>query len=179
MADYLCRWPNGEFSIVSSRTKHDAIELLDEWGNAEQASLNRMSDCMFDFRLSDDGQIQLAAVGEATEEYIMETCYPELQKALNAAEGTDSEDSRKQIRQAVERERTRLWDNQRPAKPAATELGREIQSSSAPQAWSWKGSCGGSQVRGSIKGTVKGNIFSIELKPCGCWPDIQPRWPVV
>ena len=36
-------------------------------------------------------------------------------------------DSRKQIRQAVERERTRLWDNQRPAKLAATELGREIQ----------------------------------------------------
>jgi hypothetical protein len=49
MAVYLCRWPNGEFSIVSARTKDDAIELLDEWGNAEQASLTRMTDCMFDF----------------------------------------------------------------------------------------------------------------------------------
>src|SRR5215470_4418196 len=127
MAVYLCRWPNGEFSVVSARTKDDAIELLDEWGNAEQASLTRMSDCMFDFRLSDDGQIELGGVGEATEEYIMETCYPELQKAVSAAEGDDSEDSQKQIRQAVERERTRLWDNQPPAKPAATELGREIQ----------------------------------------------------
>ena len=127
MAVYLCRWPNGEFSIVSARTKDDAIELLDEWGNAEQASLTRMSDCMFDFRLSDDGRIELAGIGEATEEYLMETCYPELQKAVSATEGDDSEDSRKQIRQAVERERTRLWDNQPPAKPAATELGREIQ----------------------------------------------------
>ena len=55
MAIYLCRWPNGEFSIVNAKTKDDAIELLDEWGNAEQASLTRMTDCMFDFRLSDDG----------------------------------------------------------------------------------------------------------------------------
>ena len=58
----------------------------------------------------------------------METCYPELQKALNATEGTVSEDSQKQVRLAVvERERTRLWDNQPAVKPAATELGREIQ----------------------------------------------------
>ena len=127
MAVYLCRWPNGEFSIVSARTKDDAIELLDEWGNAEQASVKRMTDCMFDFRLSDDGQIELGGIGEATEEYIMETCYPELQKAVSAAEGDDSDVSQRQIREAVERERTRLWDNQPPVKPAATQLGREIQ----------------------------------------------------
>jgi hypothetical protein len=65
MAIYLCRWPNGEFSVVSAKTKSDAIELLDEWGNAEQASLSRMPDCMFDFRLDDDGQIELADIGEA------------------------------------------------------------------------------------------------------------------
>ena len=87
MAMYLCRWPNGEFSIVSARTKADAIEALDEWGNAEQASLTRMSDCMFDFRLSDDGQVELAGIGEATEEYIMEVCYPELHETLIAVEG--------------------------------------------------------------------------------------------
>lgn len=69
---YLCRWPNGDFSIVSARTKDDAIELLDEWGNAEQASLTRMTDCMFDFRLTEDGQIELAAIGDSTEDYIME-----------------------------------------------------------------------------------------------------------
>jgi len=125
MAVYLCRWPNGEFSVVSARTKDDAIELLDEWGNAEQASLTRMTDCMFDFRLSDDGQIELGGIGEATEEYIMETCYPELQKVFT--EGDDSDVNQRHIREAVERERTRLWDIQPPAKPAATQLGREIQ----------------------------------------------------
>src|SRR5215831_3702137 len=109
------------------RTKDDAIELLDELGNAEQASLTRMSACMFDFRLGDNGQIELAGIGEAAEEYIMETCYPELQKALSAAEGDDSDDSQRQIRGAVERERTRLGDDQPPATPAATQLGRDTQ----------------------------------------------------
>jgi hypothetical protein len=86
MAIYLCRWPNGEFSIVSARTKADAIELLDEWGNAEQAFLTRMMDCIFDFRLRDDGQIELAASGGSTHDGIMETCYPEVNKAFATVE---------------------------------------------------------------------------------------------
>jgi hypothetical protein len=130
MAMYLCRWPNGDFSIVSARTESDAIEMLDEWGNAEQAALTCMADCMFDFRLRDDGEVELAAIGEATEEYVMQTCYPELQKALGTAEEDDGEDSPKdheRIREAVERERTRLWGDQPRPKPAATQLGRDIQ----------------------------------------------------
>jgi hypothetical protein len=132
MAIYLCRWPNGEFSIVNAKTKSDAIELLDEWGNAEQASLTRMADCMFDFRLRDDGEIELANVGETTQESIMETCYPELGKAVVTAEEDDSglgysAKGLDQIRQAVELERTRLWVDQPPAKEAETALGREIQ----------------------------------------------------
>jgi hypothetical protein len=66
MAIYVCRWPNGEFSIVKARTKTDAIEMLDEWENAEQALLSRMPDCLFDFRLDDNGQIELADIGEAS-----------------------------------------------------------------------------------------------------------------
>ena len=129
---YLCRWPNGDFSVVSARTKSDAIELLDEWGNAEQASLKRMPDCMFDFRLTDDGEIELVDIGEATRDFIMETCYPELDKAIRAAESDDrgsdfSSDERKQIHDAVKLERTRLWGSQPTAKKAETELGRDIQ----------------------------------------------------
>jgi hypothetical protein len=132
MAIYLCRWPNGDFSIVSAKTKTDAIELLDEWGNAEQASLSRMADCMFDFRLGDDGQIELADIGESTYDWVMEACYPELKKAFETAESDDSEQDysekgRKQIQAAVELERTRLWDSQPPVKQAETGLGREIQ----------------------------------------------------
>jgi hypothetical protein len=86
MAMYLCRWPNGDCSVVSARTKSEAIELLDEWGNAEQALLARITDCMFDFRLGDDGQFELADIGEATQDCIMETCYPELNQAFATAE---------------------------------------------------------------------------------------------
>jgi hypothetical protein len=132
MAMYLCRWPNGEFSIVNANTKNDAIVLLDEWGNAEQAWLKRMPDCMFDFRLTDDGEIELGDIGGATRDFIMETCYPELDKVVSAAEWDDdgsdfSSSGQKQIRDAVELERTRLRSSQPPAKDAATELGREIQ----------------------------------------------------
>ena len=94
MAIYLCRWPNGEFSIVNAKTKDDAIELLDEWGNAEQASLTRMTDCMFDFRLSDDGKIELANIAESTEDHIMKTCYPDLSNALANAEWATASISR-------------------------------------------------------------------------------------
>jgi len=132
MAIYLCRWPNGEFSIVNAKTKGDAIEMLDEWGNAEQASLTRMTHCMFDFRLGDDGEIELADIGESTRAHIMETCYPELNKAFGTAESDEtglghSAKGREQSRGAVKLERTRLWDNQPPAKEAETELGRQIQ----------------------------------------------------
>jgi hypothetical protein len=132
MAIYLCRWPNGEFSIVSAKTKADAVELLDEWGNAEQALLSRMPDCMFDFRLRDDGQIELVDIGESTHDCIMETCYPELNKAFATGEWDDtgldySEKARRQIREAVELVRTRLWDSQPRVKEAETGLGREIQ----------------------------------------------------
>src|SRR5260370_9658227 len=90
MAIYLCRWPNGEFSIVNAKTKGEAIELLDEWGNAEQAFLTRMTDCMFDFRLGDDGQIEVADIGESTHDSVMETCYPELNKAFATANSDET-----------------------------------------------------------------------------------------
>src|SRR5215472_3042273 len=116
MAIYLCRWPNGDCSVVSAKTKMDAIELLDEWGNAEEASITRMSDCMFDFKLRDDGQLELADIGEATYDGITEACYPKLDNAFATAEwdetGLDySAKGRERIREAVESERKRLWDS--------------------------------------------------------------------
>ena len=132
MAVYLCRWPNAEFSIVSAPNRADAIEQLHEWGNAEQAQLSRMESCMFDFRLSDEGDIELAEISEHTYEVIMEKCYPVLDEALGKAElderGSEhSQKGREEIRRAVEAERTRLWASQPPPKEADTELGRQIQ----------------------------------------------------
>jgi len=87
---------------------------------------------MFDFRLCDDGRIELEDIGESTYDCVLQTCYPELNNAFATVEwdetGQDySEKGRNQIREAVELERTRLWGNEPPAKEAETALGREIQ----------------------------------------------------
>ena len=118
--------------MLTANTKADAIELLDEWGNAEQASVKRMTHCMFDFRLDDDGHIELTDVGGATQDLIMETCYPDLDRAFATAEWDESgsgysTEGREQIRKAVELERTRQWGSQPRPKEAETALGREIQ----------------------------------------------------
>lgn len=130
MTIYICRWPNGDFSIVNAESIDDAIVLLDEWGDAEEAELTEMSDCMFDFRLDDEGEFELAAVGDATFDSIMETCYPELDKARPDAERDSEGDytlrGREQVRAAVEAERNRLKGSAVP-REAETELGREIQ----------------------------------------------------
>ena len=87
---------------------------------------------MFDFRLTDDGQIELADIGGATYEFVMETCHPELAKAGGSAECNEEEsdftsNGQRQIREAVELERTRLWNDQPGAKVAEAELGRDTQ----------------------------------------------------
>ena len=69
---------------MNAKTKGEAIELLDEWGNAEQALLTRMTDCMFEFRLTDEGQIELANISEYTEGRIMKTCYPNLSEVSHS-----------------------------------------------------------------------------------------------
>src|SRR2546425_12169015 len=43
---YLCRWPNGDFSIVLAPTKRHAIIMLDEWGGAEPDFLSPLDTCM-------------------------------------------------------------------------------------------------------------------------------------
>src|SRR5260370_33312323 len=91
MAMFLCRWPNGDFSIVSAATKADAVELLDELGNAEYGGVMRMPECMFGFRLTDLGEIELAQIGENTEEFVMEKCYAELGEGLADAETDENE----------------------------------------------------------------------------------------
>ena len=60
----MCRWPNGDLSFVCARTKEDAIVMLDEWDNAELAELRQIRDFMVDFRLTDDGELELQAFGE-------------------------------------------------------------------------------------------------------------------
>ena len=82
MPAYLCRWQNGDFSVVFAVSKEDAIEQLDEWANADGMQLWRMDPCMINFRLDDDGEIEVDQFGDKTIDLIMRKCYPELEDML-------------------------------------------------------------------------------------------------
>jgi hypothetical protein len=81
---YLCRWPNGEFSLVKADDRKDAVVQLDEWAGAEPAWLVPVETCMVDFRLNDRGEIELAEFGEETAEFIWDKCYPKLDEVLSS-----------------------------------------------------------------------------------------------
>jgi len=128
---YLCRWPNGDFSIVRADTKREALVQLDEWAGAHPSQLFPVDKCMVDFRLNDAGEIELGQFGEETEQFIWETCYPDLYALLSSVVPEDGGEytakARESIRQAVEHERARLWKNQPECPQAETEIGKTLQ----------------------------------------------------
>jgi hypothetical protein len=130
---YLCRWPNGEFSLVKAADREDAVVQLDEWAGAEPSWLEPVETCMIDFRLNDRAEIELAVFGDETAEFIWEKCYPELDQVLASEDalehlgGKPNREVANRIRRAVEHERKRLWRDQKPGTSANTAMGRELQ----------------------------------------------------
>ncbi len=127
---YLCRWPNGDCSIVSATSKREAIIRLDEWGGAHPSQIYPLESFKCDFGLTDEGELVLHEFGEATREFILETCYPELAEVLVsesvfADSGELKPGGREIIAEAVQHERQRLWDNQ-PEDTPKTELGKRV-----------------------------------------------------
>jgi hypothetical protein len=126
----MCRWPNGDLSFVFGHNKEDAITILDEWDNAEVAELRQIQDFMVDFRLAEDGSLELQAFGERTWDHIFDKAYPLLsaarQKVPTNHLGEATPDGAEMIRQAVKAE-TRRLDGKKKPKLADTELGRSMQ----------------------------------------------------
>jgi len=131
MSVFLCRWPNGDLSIVAAKNKEEAIIGLDEFGNADHADIFHIGDFAVDFKLNDQGKLELSEFGEATHEGIMEKGYPLLWKTLTSDElislKEDSEQYRKQVGIAVEMERKRLIGRDREPPAARTEWGKRLQ----------------------------------------------------
>lgn len=126
MPVYICRWPNGDFSIVSAASKHRAIELLDEVGNAEGSPISMVKDFMIHFELKDSGELEFESFGEATEGKVMEWGYPLLDGALaEIADKTLTDGERaNSIQEAVAAERRRVVHRN---KEPETELGKRIK----------------------------------------------------
>jgi hypothetical protein len=126
MPVYVCRWPNGDFSVVSAVNKEIAIELLDEVGSAEGCPIVTIRDFMVHFVLTDSGELEFESYGEATENRIMEWGYPVLDEVLMEASSQEltKEQKDKLIQDAVEAERKRVVQNVRQPE---TELGKRIK----------------------------------------------------
>ena len=77
-----------------------------------------LSEAQVHFALTDDGDLALDGLGDATEQDIFEFCYPALAKALVAG---------KDVVKAVQRERARGKGNRAEPKAPATELGRRTK----------------------------------------------------
>src|SRR5687767_10619782 len=111
MPIFLCRWPNGEVSIVSAANKNDAIVALDEFDNADHAYISQMPEFLVDFGLNDEGRLELNQFGEGTLDAIMEKAFPELNKTVLSEDFDETSEAYKTaVRQAVEVERKRLWN---------------------------------------------------------------------
>ena len=129
MPVYKCRWANGDFSFVSAASQQEAIEALDEIGNAEGCPLSVVEDFMVHFHLEEDGTFQLEGFGEVTEQAIWQD-YPVLDKTFDRIfeEIKDSSLTRehmKMISVAVKQERERV--KAKTLEQPATLLGQTIK----------------------------------------------------
>ena len=132
---FLCRWPNGDCSVVLARTQDDAIVELDQVGNAEGCPITQVRTFQMHFALTDQGALALERFGEGTTEDVFAFAYPLLAHALDEAyrgEGYANYESltpgrREVIARAVEQERSRLDLEGTVATEPHTEIGRDVK----------------------------------------------------
>lgn len=73
---YLCRWPNGDCSVVQARNRRRAIIQLDEIDAPDDAELSELPEFAVTFQLGPDGYLSLKQVEEETEGEIVRLAYP-------------------------------------------------------------------------------------------------------
>ena len=132
MPNWLCRWRNGDVTLLNARDEADACVLLDEFDNADLAELYEIGSLMVDLRLNDRGDLELRDLGERTELDVMDLAFPELQEAIRSSGllelDPDSEEYLAKVRPLVENERTRGFRQPlKESKEPATQIGKELQ----------------------------------------------------
>ena len=132
---FLCRWPNGDCSVVWARTKEDAIVELDQVANAEGCPITHVRTFQVHFTLTDRGELVLDGFGEGTKEEMVSCAYPLLDQALQDASGDADYDGyeslsaerRAAIAHVVEQERSRIELDKTQTTEPQTELGRDVK----------------------------------------------------
>ena len=128
---YICRWQNGDFSAVSASSRSEAIELLDEVGNAEVCELFAVKNFMVHFRLKEETKeiddfvpVEFESFGEGTEDILCDRVYPVHKKAMMESDDDWPKDEEipqekvdavvKKLNDALAAERTRQWRSKEP-----------------------------------------------------------------
>jgi len=124
MALYLCRWENGDFSVIQAKNKEHAIEILDEVANAEGLPVYAITGFMAHFRLTDEGIVELEGFGEVFGDHVRERVHPILGE-LDVSPFDAAPEDEARIKAAVELERG--WLKATPAPEPDTELGKRIK----------------------------------------------------
>ena len=132
---FLCRWSNGDCSVVWARNKEDAIVELDQVANPEGCPITEVRTFQVHFTLTDRGGLVLDGFGEGTKEEMVSRAYPLLDKAIQDAcadldyDGYESlpAEGRSAITRAVEHERSRLTLDDTQTKEPQTEVGRDVK----------------------------------------------------
>jgi hypothetical protein len=57
MQVYLCLWPTGDCTFVAAPSGENAIERVDEFGNAEGCSVEPVPYCLLTVQPQDDGSL--------------------------------------------------------------------------------------------------------------------------
>ena len=121
---FICRWQNGDFSAVSASSREEAIELLDEVGNADVAEVFAAKRFMVHFQLKQQVDnleetvpVDFEGFGEETLDMLRERVYPVYTKASmgvhdelhadGAAPGQGYKPALKVLNEAVATERMR------------------------------------------------------------------------
>src|SRR6266567_978444 len=81
---FICRWQNGDFSAVSAASREEAMELLDEVGNADVAELFTTKRFMVHFQLKkqvdnveEPVPVDLEGFGDETYEMLCDRVKPQ------------------------------------------------------------------------------------------------------
>jgi hypothetical protein len=145
MPMFICRWQNGDFSAVSAASRDEAMELLDEVGNADVADLFTAKNFAVHFQLKaeadsvdDPVPVELESFGDETYEMLCERVYPVYSKVsakvvddLPTSDNVPKEmhaAALKTLNEALVTERMREWDSKRPKlsdDPDVAELQKE------------------------------------------------------
>ena len=132
---FLCRWPNGDCSVVWARNTEDAIVELDQVANAEGCPITEVQTFQAHFTLTDHGALVLDGYGEGTKEEMISLAYPLLDEALQDTPADLDDDAyeslpadrRAAIARAVEHERSRIDVDQTPTKEPLTGRGCDVK----------------------------------------------------